>query len=128
MNALKVLCRWIDRFNEQVGRMVAWVSLGLVMVIFVDVTMRYIFNTSFVFTQELEWHLFAFIFLIGAGYTLLLEVYVEFVYDPGRVSGSRRHPLAVYRQGLHTGRLFSVTVTGNLHGNPQPAADLGNRN
>ncbi|MEJ2284404.1 MAG: TRAP transporter small permease subunit [Desulfobacterales bacterium] len=77
MNALKVLCRWIDRFNEQVGRMVAWVSLGLVMVIFVDVTMRYIFNTSFVFTQELEWHLFAFIFLIGAGYTLLHDGHVR---------------------------------------------------
>ncbi len=44
---------------------------GLVVVIFIDVVMRYLFNTSYVFTQELEWHLFGFIFLIGAGYTLL---------------------------------------------------------
>ena len=77
MNALKTLSRWIDGFNEQIGRMVAWVTLGLVIVIFVDVVMRYLFNTSYVFTQELEWHLFAFIFLIGAGYTLLHDGHVR---------------------------------------------------
>ena len=77
MNALQTLSRWIDGFNERIGRMVAWVTLGLVIVIFVDVVMRYLFNTSFVFTQELEWHLFAFIFLIGAGYTLLHDGHVR---------------------------------------------------
>ena len=77
MNTLKMIGRWIDRVNELVGRFVAWVSFGLVVVIFIDVAMRYIFNTSFVFTQELEWHLFAFIFLIGAGFTLLHDGHVR---------------------------------------------------
>ena len=83
MNVLKTLSRWIDSLNEWVGRGVAWVTLGLVLVIFVDVVMRYLFNTSFVFTQELEWHLFAFIFLIGAGYTLLHDghVRVDIIYQ-----------------------------------------------
>lgn len=49
----------------------------VVVVVFVDVVMRYAFNTSFVFTQELEWHLFAFIFLMGAGYTLLKDGHVR---------------------------------------------------
>jgi len=57
MNALKTLCRWIDTVNEWIGEGVAWVTLGLVAVVFVDVVMRYLFNTSYVFTQELEWHL-----------------------------------------------------------------------
>ena len=47
---------------EPKGQVVAWVALGLVLVVFTDVVMRYLFNTSFVFTQGLEWHLFAFIF------------------------------------------------------------------
>jgi TRAP-type mannitol/chloroaromatic compound transport system permease small subunit len=83
MNALKSLSRWIDEINEQIGRLVAWVSLGLVLVIFSDVVMRYLFNTSYVFIQELEWHLFAFIFLIGAGYTLLHDghVRVDIIYQ-----------------------------------------------
>ena len=83
MNALQQLSRWIDTLNQWVGRGVAWVTLGLVLVVFVDVVMRYLFNTSFVFTQELEWHLFGFIFLIGAGYTLLHDghVRVDIIYQ-----------------------------------------------
>jgi TRAP-type mannitol/chloroaromatic compound transport system permease small subunit len=59
MNALKTVSCWIDTLNEWVGRGVAWITAGLVMVVFVDVLMRYILNTSFVFTQELEWHCLA---------------------------------------------------------------------
>ena len=83
MKVLKKLCHWIDSLNQWVGRGVAWVTLGLVLVVFVDVVMRYLFNTSFVFTQELEWHLFGFIFLMGAGYTLLHDghVRVDIVYQ-----------------------------------------------
>ncbi len=67
MEAIKTITRWIDNMNEWVGSGVAWATLGLVLVVFVDVVMRYLFNTSFVFTQELEWHIFGFIFLMGAG-------------------------------------------------------------
>ena len=83
VNLLKVFCGAIDSTNEAVGRIVSWVSLLLVLVVLVDVVMRYLFKTSFVFTQELEWHLFAFIFLIGAGYTLLHDghVRVDIIYQ-----------------------------------------------
>ena len=83
MKILAVLARLIDQMNEWIGRGVAWVTVGLVLVVFTDVCMRYIFNKSFVFTQELEWHLFAFIFLIGAGYTLLHDghVRVDIIYQ-----------------------------------------------
>ncbi len=83
MKFLLKIARGIDVLNEWVGRGVAWVTLCLVLVIFVDVVMRYMFRTSFVFTQELEWHLFAFIFLIGAGYTLLHDghVRVDIIYQ-----------------------------------------------
>jgi len=77
MNPLKRFCDWIDALNEYVGRLVSWVTALVVAVVFVDVVMRYAFKTSFVFTQELEWHLFAFIFLIGAGYTLLKDGHVR---------------------------------------------------
>ena len=83
MNALRIIALCIDKVNEYVGRGVSWVSALLVAVVFTDVVMRYVFNISFVFTQELEWHLFAFIFLIGAGYTLLHDghVRVDIIYQ-----------------------------------------------
>ena len=79
----KTICRWIDTLNTWVGRFVAWTTALVVMVVFVDVVMRYAFSISFVFTQELEWHLFAFIFLMGAGYTLLRDghVRVDVIYQ-----------------------------------------------
>ena len=77
MNALAKLSRSIDKLNLWVGQSVAWATWVVVLVVFVDVVMRYAFNTSFVFVQELEWHLFAFIFLMGAGYTLLNDGHVR---------------------------------------------------
>ncbi len=89
LKLLKVFSGAIDSMNEVVGRMVSWVSLLLVLVVFVDVFMRYLFRTSFVFVQEMEWHLFAFIFLIGAGYTLLHDghVRVDIIYQRLGVKG-----------------------------------------
>jgi TRAP-type mannitol/chloroaromatic compound transport system permease small subunit len=83
MPLLQRLCNWIDTLNAWVGRAVAWVTLLVVVVVFSDVVMRYAFNTSYVFTQELEWHLFSVIFLIGAGYTLLKDghVRVDIIYQ-----------------------------------------------
>jgi len=83
MKFLTRLAGCIDALNAWMGRGVAWVTAFLVIVVFLDVIMRYALNTSFVFTQELEWHLFGFIFLMGAGYTLLHEghVRVDIIYQ-----------------------------------------------
>lgn len=80
---LRAFSDGIDACNEYIGRIVSWVTLLLVIVVFVDVVMRYAFKTSFVFTQELEWQVFAFIFLMGAGYTLLRDghVRVDIIYQ-----------------------------------------------
>ncbi|MDJ0810044.1 MAG: TRAP transporter small permease subunit [Desulfobacterales bacterium] len=77
MRILEKVYKWIDTLNTWVGNFVAWATAVVVVVVFVDVVMRYAFKISFVFTQELEWHLFAFIFLMGAGYTLLKDGHVR---------------------------------------------------
>jgi TRAP-type mannitol/chloroaromatic compound transport system permease small subunit len=77
MKTLQRLCRAIDRLNIWVGSIVAWATALVVAVVFIDVVMRYTFRMSFVFMQELEWHLFAFIFLMGAGYTLMKDGHVR---------------------------------------------------
>ena len=77
MSALRQFIKIIEAINEYLGRGVSWITFGLVLVVFTDVVMRYAFNTSFVFVQELEWHLFAVIFLMGAGYALLHDEHVR---------------------------------------------------
>jgi TRAP-type mannitol/chloroaromatic compound transport system permease small subunit len=86
---LQGLSRAIDSANDMVGRVVSWAAALLVLLVFTDVLMRYLFKTSYVFVQELEWHLFAFIFLIGAGYTLRHDAHVrvDIVYQRLGVRG-----------------------------------------
>ncbi len=130
MKLLTTLCRWVDGLNEHIGRGVAWVSALLVAVIFVDVVMRYAFNTSFVFTQELEWHLFAFIFLIGAGYTLLHDghVRVDIVYQRLGPKGRAWVNLAGVLLFLIPGCLMVITTSWKfvansfaiMEGSPDP--------
>jgi TRAP-type mannitol/chloroaromatic compound transport system permease small subunit len=77
VGVLRVLSRAIDRVNDTVGRIIRLLSLLLVVVTTYDVAMRYLFNTSFVFVQELEWHLFAILFLMAAGYAHLKSDHVR---------------------------------------------------
>ncbi|RJX35121.1 MAG: TRAP transporter small permease subunit [Desulfurivibrio sp.] len=74
---LRLLCRAIDAVNFWLGRGVAWLTVLVVLVVFINVLMRYLLHSSFVFMQELEWHLFAMIFLLGGGYTLLKDGHVR---------------------------------------------------
>jgi TRAP-type mannitol/chloroaromatic compound transport system permease small subunit len=59
-----------DTVNEKVGFGVSWLTALLVLVVCYDVFTRYLLRNSIVAVQELEWHLFAVIFLVGAAYTL----------------------------------------------------------
>jgi TRAP-type mannitol/chloroaromatic compound transport system permease small subunit len=51
--------------------------------VFYDVVMRYFFNDVSIAMQELEWHLFAAMFMFGIGYTLKEDghVRVDIIYD-----------------------------------------------
>jgi len=79
---MRAVIRPIDALNEGVGRASAWLALLLVVVTTYDVVSRYLFNKSFVFIQEMEWHLFAILFLVAAGYTHLKgdHVRVDIIY------------------------------------------------
>jgi TRAP-type mannitol/chloroaromatic compound transport system permease small subunit len=73
----------INRLNEWVGRGVAWLTTILVVLVCIDVVARYLFNETQAWVMELEWHLFALIFLLGAGYAFKHDrhVRVDVFYD-----------------------------------------------
>lgn len=77
------LIRLIDQLNEGCGRAVSWCTTALVLVVCIDVFFRYQMGRSSPWGMELEWHLFALIFLLGAGYTLKHDehVRVDLFYD-----------------------------------------------
>ena len=60
-----------------VGKAVSWLSLGLVLVIVVDVCLRYFFSLTSAASFELEWHLFAVLFLLSAAWALQEDKHVR---------------------------------------------------
>ncbi|MEE8233282.1 MAG: TRAP transporter small permease subunit [Gammaproteobacteria bacterium] len=60
----------LEQFSERTGKLVSWLVLVMVLLVSYDVAMRYFFQSGSVALQEMEWHLFSLIFLIGAAYTL----------------------------------------------------------
>ena len=77
---MKLLLRGIrilDGTSEYVGRAVSWLNAGLVLLICVSVTMRYAFNESRIYLDELQWHLFSLVFLLGAAYALKHDRHVR---------------------------------------------------
>ena len=83
---------WIEWFSETCGRALAWLVLALVLLVGYDVMMRYFFLSGSIAIQELEWHLFSLIFLLGAAYTLKHDDHVrlDLVYRSRFMSDYRR--------------------------------------
>lgn len=68
---------FIEKIISVIGRASSWLTLLLVLVIVIDVFMRYAFNLTSAKSFELEWHLFAIIFLLGTAWTLQEDKHVR---------------------------------------------------
>jgi TRAP-type mannitol/chloroaromatic compound transport system permease small subunit len=74
---LRELARRIDRFQDALGRALSWLMLAMVLTVFFDVVSRYALSTTYVFTQELEWYIFAVAYLMAGGYVMLWDEHVR---------------------------------------------------
>ncbi|HEY7231617.1 MAG TPA: TRAP transporter small permease subunit [Pseudolabrys sp.] len=70
MTPAERLAGGIDTFIDAVGRITAWSSFALALVMGTNVLLRYGFSTGSVWAQELEWHLMSPICLFGMSYAL----------------------------------------------------------
>ena len=77
MKQLLGLSRAIDFVNEHIGRLVYWCVLIMVLVSAANATSRYALNKASNAWLELQWYLFAAVFLLCAGYTLLHNEHIR---------------------------------------------------
>ncbi len=70
MKTLIAVSRAIDALNERVGRWTLWLVLAAAVVSAANAVMRYTFSLSSNAWLEIQWYLFAALFLLAAGYTL----------------------------------------------------------
>lgn len=89
MDALRQFEQVIGKISGAAGWLAGCLCLLMIAVVFIDVVSRYAFDSGSIAMQELEWHLFAAVFLLGAAYTMREDanVRVDVFYtkmSPGR--------------------------------------------
>lgn len=77
MQALLKLSRAIDWLNAQVGKYVIWLIFAATVISALNAIVRKAFNYSSNGFLEVQWYLFAWSFLVAAGYTLLHREHVR---------------------------------------------------
>ncbi len=74
---------YFDKFANAIGHVCGVIMLVMMLNVFYNVVMRYFFRSGSIGMQELEWHFFSLIILLGISYALKEDghVRVDVIYD-----------------------------------------------
>jgi TRAP-type mannitol/chloroaromatic compound transport system permease small subunit len=67
----------IDRFIRRIGETASWLWLVLMLVIVVNVALRYVFGRGYILFEELQWHLYGAAWLLALGYVVTTDGHVR---------------------------------------------------
>lgn len=77
MKFLRAYIKFADKLSSYTGIIFSSLAIALVLIVCYDVLTRYFLNHSSVAVQDVQWHLFALIFLGTAAYALKLDEHVR---------------------------------------------------
>ena len=86
VTALLQLSRLIDRVNELLGRAMSWFVLAAVLISAGNAIIRKLFNIGSNAWLEVQWYLFAAVFMLGVGYVMLKNAHVRIDFISSRLS------------------------------------------
>lgn len=86
MSALLSLSRLIDTLNEWIGKIVMWLVLAAVLISAGNAIMRKAFDIGSNAYLEIQWYLFAAVFMLGVGYVFLRNAHVRIDFIASRLS------------------------------------------
>ncbi len=130
MQALLALTRVIDRLNAFVGKYSIWLIFAATFISAANAIVRKAFDTSSNAFLEVQWYLFAWSFLIAAGYTLLHREHVRIDVINSRLSKKAQvwidiigfalflTPLCLTILWLSTPVVIQMYQSGEISGNP----------
>ena len=86
------LADWINALNRAVAQFVRWFAVAMALIQFGIVIGRYIFGVNSIWLQESVLYLHASLFMLSAGYTLLVDKHVRCQPSPHRHCGPSAVP------------------------------------
>ncbi|PUE20093.1 TRAP transporter small permease subunit [Limnohabitans sp. WS1] len=91
MSFFLLISRGIDRLNQGVGLFTTWLILATTLISAGNAIVRKAFDLSSNALLEIQWYLFAAVFLLGAGYGLLKNSHVRIDFISGMLSPRMRN-------------------------------------
>jgi TRAP-type mannitol/chloroaromatic compound transport system permease small subunit len=91
MQFLLRVSRTIDAISERIGSVLIWLLLATVLISTVNAIIRKVFSIGSNAWLELQWYLFAAVFLLGAGYAFLHNAHVRIDFVSARLSARGRN-------------------------------------
>jgi len=91
MEPLLSVSRVIDAITDRIGRGLIWFILAAVIISGVNAILRKVFNIGSNAWLEVQWYLFAAVFMLGAGYAFLKNVHVRIDFLSGKLSPRARN-------------------------------------
>jgi TRAP-type mannitol/chloroaromatic compound transport system permease small subunit len=91
MQFLLRLSRGMDAISDWIGRVLIWALLTTVIVSAGNAIVRKVFSVGSNAWLEVQWYLFAAVFLLGAGYAFLHNAHVRIDFISGRLSARTRN-------------------------------------
>jgi TRAP-type mannitol/chloroaromatic compound transport system permease small subunit len=86
VSALLKLSRLIDSVNEWIGKLAMWLVLGAVVISAGNAILRKAFNIGSNAWLEIQWYLFAGVFMLGVGYVMLKNAHVRIDFISSKLS------------------------------------------
>lgn len=86
MNGLLKLSHVIDAINFWLGKLVMWLVLAAVLISAGNAIVRKAFNIGSNAFLEIQWYLFAAVFMLGVGYVMLKNAHVRIDFISGKLS------------------------------------------
>ena len=91
MSGLTAFSGLIDRLNTWIGKAAMWFVLATTLISAGNAIVRKAFDTSSNALLEIQWYLFAGVFMLAAGYTLLQNAHVRIDFVASRLSARARN-------------------------------------
>ncbi len=111
MRLLLKLSAWIDAFNEMLGKLVMWLVLAAVLISAGNAVMRKAFDIGSNAYLEIQWYLFAAVFMLGSGYVWLRNAHVRIDFIAARLSKRTNTLIDIAGMVLFTVPLCVILVT-----------------
>jgi TRAP-type mannitol/chloroaromatic compound transport system permease small subunit len=86
LDALLKLSATVDSFSNLIGKLIRWLVLGSVLISAGNAIIRKAFNISSNGFLEIQWYLFAGVFLLGSGFAFMRNVHVRIDFISSKLS------------------------------------------